>query len=321
MQIHSVAKLFPEMTTKQFNELVNDIRKNGQIEAILTCSGKIADGFHRFKACSKLKIDPKIVRWEDIRPDKDASLVSYVISRNLKRRHMSQSQRAVIASKALPLFEEEAASRQKASTVKAGQASAAARRGEESTLRESEESTLRESNVPANLRERSTEASETKEVSLKKTKDRNQEAASQAAQQTGVSRRYVQEAAAIEKKSPAVHKLLEDGAIAIPLAKKLMTLAPDQLKHVLSEGKKTGDYKAALKESLSQSQPSSEAATPKALVRKFLRAISQVEALNTTLDDAIQMSHEVTIEKGQGLSKLLDLTKRAYDLTKQIAGE
>jgi ParB-like chromosome segregation protein Spo0J len=327
VKFHRVAKLFPDMPTKQFNELVDDIKENGQLEPILTCSGKIADGRHRYKACLKLKVKPRFVRWEDIRPDKDASLVTYVISRNLKRRHLDNDQRAAIATKALPLFEEEAKHKMRKAGAEGG---AKSKRGA------AKPKAPEENKGPADLRDPYlSEDSETTEVSdpapAKKTKtdpkkkaaQRKQESASKAAEQAGVSTRSVQRAKAVGKKSKDLLKLIEDGTIKIALAEKLAELDAADLKAVLAEGKKTGDYRQALKDYLSKSTPApkKKAITQHDIVVKLKRAIKQAEGLCATLEVADKMTQKVPVEKGEGLKTLLDLTERADTLAKKIAGD
>lgn len=111
MKVHKVARLFPEMTDAEFLSLVNDIRENGQLEPIVTYKGQIIDGVHRHKACLQLKIEPKYREW-----GRGGSVVSFVISQNLKRRHLNSSQKAMIADDARELYDQEARERQKTST-------------------------------------------------------------------------------------------------------------------------------------------------------------------------------------------------------------
>ncbi|NIV34240.1 MAG: ParB N-terminal domain-containing protein [Anaerolineae bacterium] len=316
MKLHRVARLFPDMTTQQFNDLVEDIRKNGQIEPILLCSGKIADGRHRYKACNKLKIEAKMVRWEDVRPSKDASIVDYVISRNLRRRHLTKSQRAAIATEALPLYEEEAKAKMKRAGAKGGKASGEARKKQ-----------VEETKGPAKLQDPSPaeepETTEEKKAApakkaKKAPKDRASESTAKAAKQAGVSQRYVAEAAAIKKKSLALYKLVESGEVAIPLAKKIADLDPPHLKIVLREGKKHG-YKKALDDFLAQFRPKDDEPSQRDLVTKLKRATKQAEALNATLSAAAEMAKKLNIEKGQGLINLIELTDTANQLARQIA--
>lgn len=318
MKLHRVARLFPDMTTQQFNELVEDIRKNGQIEPILLCNGKIADGRHRWRACQQLKIKPKLVTWEEARPNKDASLVDYVIARNLRRRHLTKAQRAAIATEALPLYEAEAKAKMKKAGSKGGKASGETRKKQAETTK-----------GPAKLQDPSTpEPTETtpeKEAApakkaKKAPKDRAAESTAKAAKQAGVSARYVAEASAIKKKSVALYNLVRGGEIAMPLAKKIAELDPPHLKIVLREGKTAG-YKKALDEFLEQFRPAADEPSQRDLVNKLKRATKQAEALNATLSAAADMAEKLNIEKGQGLINLIELTDTANNLARKIAGD
>jgi ParB-like chromosome segregation protein Spo0J len=104
---HPVANIFPMMSPDEFEALKADIAANGLIEPIWFFEGRIIDGRNRWEACTELKIEPAIREWGG-----DGSLVSFVVSLNLKRRHLNSSQLAVVSLKVLPMQEEEARSRQ-----------------------------------------------------------------------------------------------------------------------------------------------------------------------------------------------------------------
>lgn len=59
IKTHPAAESFPLMDADRYAELVADIKKNGQIEAITLCDGMILDGRNRYKACLELGIEPK----------------------------------------------------------------------------------------------------------------------------------------------------------------------------------------------------------------------------------------------------------------------
>jgi ParB-like chromosome segregation protein Spo0J len=116
MKFHPVANIFPMMSESEFKELKDDIHKNGLIEPIWTFKGKIIDGRNRFLACKEVGVEPLFIEWIS---NNGTSVVDFVISLNLKRRHLNQSQRAMSAVDALPYYEEQAHKR-KLSTLKKG---------------------------------------------------------------------------------------------------------------------------------------------------------------------------------------------------------
>ena len=95
MEPHELANIFPMMNEVDFNNLKKDIQENGfdKERAILIYEGKILDGRNRFKACQELNIEPTIRNYEGSDP------LYYVISNNLNRRHLNESQRTIVASK------------------------------------------------------------------------------------------------------------------------------------------------------------------------------------------------------------------------------
>lgn len=92
---HPLANLFPLLPEKELNELADDIAENGQAETIKLHRGMILDGRNRYRACA-LKNLP--VRSEIFTGD-DRAALNWVISKNLKRRHLDTNQRAAIAAR------------------------------------------------------------------------------------------------------------------------------------------------------------------------------------------------------------------------------
>jgi ParB-like chromosome segregation protein Spo0J len=107
MEAHKYAKYFPVLENEEFKLLVDDIKKNGQLEPIILFEGKILDGVNRFNACKKLGIEPIIEEYDGDNP------LSYVISVNIRRRHLNESQRAMLATEILPELEKQAKERKK----------------------------------------------------------------------------------------------------------------------------------------------------------------------------------------------------------------
>jgi len=104
LKYHKVSKLFPLMPDDELKLLQEDIDVNGQREPIVLHpdDDSIIDGRNRYRACKELGRDVEYVHW-----DKKGSLVAYVVSLNLHRRHLSASQRAMIAVDILPMLEKE----------------------------------------------------------------------------------------------------------------------------------------------------------------------------------------------------------------------
>lgn len=91
---HELANIFPLMQGAEFESLKNDIAKNGQLESIwLHPDGRIIDGRNRHRACRELGIAPEFRTWEGTDP------TAFVVSLNLYRRHLSESQRGMVAAK------------------------------------------------------------------------------------------------------------------------------------------------------------------------------------------------------------------------------
>ncbi|MDE0122504.1 MAG: ParB N-terminal domain-containing protein [bacterium] len=79
------------MDAESFNALVQDIRDQGQLEPIDVVGDEVLDGWHRYRACRILEIEPQM---RDL-PD-GLDLVAYVLGKNAHRRHMTGEQRAAV---------------------------------------------------------------------------------------------------------------------------------------------------------------------------------------------------------------------------------
>lgn len=90
---HEIADLFPMMNDQEFCDLVDDINQNGLRESIWLYQGKILDGRNRYKACIESNTKPTYRQYDGNDP------VSFVVSLNLKRRHLDTAQRAMVAAR------------------------------------------------------------------------------------------------------------------------------------------------------------------------------------------------------------------------------
>ena len=113
LECHPVSEIFPLMEGAEYDALKADIAANGLREPIwLHPDGRIIDGRNRYRACYELGLVPKYKTW-----DGNGSLLAFVLSLNLHRRHLSSSQRAMIALDVLPIMEEEARARMVAGAI------------------------------------------------------------------------------------------------------------------------------------------------------------------------------------------------------------
>ena len=94
IKVHPAALIFPPLDDERLKALADDIAANGQRETIKIYEDKILDGRNRYAACVEAGVDPII---EHLTGDIDP--IAYVVSLNLHRRHLNESQRAMVAAK------------------------------------------------------------------------------------------------------------------------------------------------------------------------------------------------------------------------------
>ena len=90
---HEYANLFPMLNGEPFDALVEDIKQNGVREPIVMLDSTILDGRNRYMAARQLGIEYPVKQYQGDNP------LAFVISHNLHRRHLSESQRAMVAGK------------------------------------------------------------------------------------------------------------------------------------------------------------------------------------------------------------------------------
>jgi ParB-like chromosome segregation protein Spo0J len=93
LEFHELAGLFPMMTGDDAKALGDDIKANGQHEPIIMFEEKILDGRNRYLECIRVGVKPTF------RPYLGDDPTAFVVSLNLKRRHLDETQRAMVAKK------------------------------------------------------------------------------------------------------------------------------------------------------------------------------------------------------------------------------
>lgn len=93
MDFHPIANVFPMLPEGELAILAEDIKVNGLHHPVITFEGKILDGRNRYRACEMAGIKPSYKSYEG----EDA--IGFVVSENINRRHMDESQRAMCAAR------------------------------------------------------------------------------------------------------------------------------------------------------------------------------------------------------------------------------
>jgi len=114
-QVHPAAELFPMLSESELVALADDIKSNGLInDIVLLTDGTLLDGRNRLAACQRADVLP---RFRAIATDDP---VSFVVSINVKRRHLNAGQLAMLAVSLLPMYEAQADKGGKPATIKHG---------------------------------------------------------------------------------------------------------------------------------------------------------------------------------------------------------
>jgi predicted HTH domain antitoxin len=197
MPVHPAAAIFPMMLGADLDALADDIKANGQREPIVVLDGKIVDGRNRAAACAIAGVEPLYREW-----DGEGSLVSWILSVNLRRRHLTDQQRAVVAARAREAFAAEAEERRN------------------TKLAQNKGST-----VSADLRYRELSRSE------------EGKSAARAAEQLHVSTRAVEQAAkVIEKGDESLVEAVTAGAVSLDAAASVAALPREEQRKLVEEG-------------------------------------------------------------------------------------
>lgn len=93
MKFHPYSEVFTLLEGPSLDELAADIKANGLREKIWIYQDQILDGRNRFLACKQAKIKPEYREYTGDNP------LAFVVSLNIHRRHLNESQRAMAAAR------------------------------------------------------------------------------------------------------------------------------------------------------------------------------------------------------------------------------
>ena len=208
---HQVAEWFPLLEGAELRDLTESIKREGQIEACVVWGSVLVDGRNRWRACELAGVEPLIVAREF---ESEAVCARWIVATNLHRRHLTATQRAMLAARILPMFEAEARERQAVGVA---------------NLRQGDEVP-----VPAILPEPGDADIDPVEPAQPR---HVREARSQAAEQLQVSPRAVQSAKAVlEHGSSELVAAVERGEAAIHNAEQIAKLSHEEQAEVVAAG-------------------------------------------------------------------------------------
>lgn len=95
LEAHPLAQELPLIAGEEFDALVASIAKDGLINPIVLCEGKILDGRNRYRACKQAGVEPTFEMFDGGREEQ----VAFVMAANLHRRHLADHERALIAAR------------------------------------------------------------------------------------------------------------------------------------------------------------------------------------------------------------------------------
>ncbi len=229
-KLHPACTIFPALGEEELQELAHDIAANGLRNPIILYQGNILDGRNRYNACKLAKVEPRFFEFQGDDP------IGWVVSQNLVRRHLTASQRAVVALDLLPLLEKEAKQRQR-----------------------------RANSYKQNGRLAQECANQDKG-----------KAAEHAARISNSSARYVEAVKAIHKTAPELLDEIRTGRINVPDAQKLASLPEARRRQLLQDHNGNGDVFAGWKREEKEVTPQKTAIMSAKDVQKRLAATTLI---------------------------------------------
>lgn len=184
--VHPAADLFPMLSECELVELADDIAKRGLTHAVvLTEDGVLLDGRNRIAACTRAGVKPHFTTYTGDDP------TAYVVSINLRRRHLSQEERAFLAVQLIKVYEDEGRKAMLEAAAIGGSSSPTAVKG-------------------------------SAELHYPSKQDNSKRSAAKAAAQVSVAPRMVAQAKRIAEQAPDLISLVQDRKISISKAEAIV---------------------------------------------------------------------------------------------------
>jgi ParB-like chromosome segregation protein Spo0J len=203
-KVHPVCSLFPEMTEREYEELSVSIITYGLKHPIVLAGDTIADGRTRFRICMEHGIEPRFQQLSELLdPTQEPELntvSAWIIATNLKRRSLTEDQKAVIGLGWYHIHEEEAEAIKKATQL-------AGRNKEGSAVTSTGDSVRAKSPEPNGRDHKADEANR---------------ADSKTAKAVGVTQYKVRQAKRIAEASPALLEEVKQGKLTAAAAEKII---------------------------------------------------------------------------------------------------
>ena len=111
MKFHEASNIFTLLEGEAYEKFKADIVENGIAIPIVTLDGEVLDGRNRYRVAEETGMELPQCEWKGECGDP----VRFVISTNLHRRQLTESQRAMVAARMREYFDKEAKERQRLS--------------------------------------------------------------------------------------------------------------------------------------------------------------------------------------------------------------
>ena len=199
LEVHELVLVIPKMSEAEYQLLKTDIAENGLRDRIIIYEGRILDGRYRAQALDELGMSHDPDYFSEYDPKVDGkSPQAFVLSCNLKRRHLSKGQLAAFAAEMDDLTPMPSA--------------AEIEKAQREVALEAEGRPPKAGAIFSEL--------------PKKPNSKTSKIVQQKADALQVNPYYIEQAAALKKKSPALFEEVKRASITLPEAIRRLTAAP-----------------------------------------------------------------------------------------------